>query len=127
MLVSSFYPRFNDTDALGHINNATVATWFEDARRPIFQIFIPDLDPKKWNLIIARLEIDYLAQASYTDKTEIQTTLPKIGNSSMTVEQLAIQNGTQVAKGKTIMVYFDYSLNKSIPIPSDIKQKLENL
>lgn len=55
MLELTFHPRFNDTDALGHINNASAASWFEEARRPIFEIFIPDLDPKKWNLILARI------------------------------------------------------------------------
>ena len=26
-------PRFKDTDALGHINNASFITWIEEARR----------------------------------------------------------------------------------------------
>lgn len=30
---------------LGHINNASYATWFEEARRFIFRFFVPDLDP----------------------------------------------------------------------------------
>ncbi len=28
-------PRFNETDALGHINNTVLTQWFEGARDPI--------------------------------------------------------------------------------------------
>ena len=36
MFTKTITPRFNDTDALEHINNASFVSWFEDARRPIF-------------------------------------------------------------------------------------------
>lgn len=125
MLKLDITPRFNDTDGLGHINNAAVVTWFEEARRPIFEFFIPDLDPKKWNLILARVEVDYLKQAHYQSQTQIQTYFEKIGNSSMTIIQKAIQNGEVVAQGKCIMVHFSYETNTSSPIPDDIRSKLE--
>lgn len=125
MLKLSITPRFNDTDALGHINNASIVTWFENARRPIFEMFIPDLDPKKWCLIIAKIEVEYLAQTNYRDSVEIQTTAEKIGNSSMTIRHNAFQNGTKVATGSVVMVHFDYQANKSKIIPDDIRQKLE--
>ena len=85
MFTHGLLPRFNDTDALGHINNSSFATWFEVARRPLFQVFVPDLDPKKWNLIIARVEIDYLAQTNYQDEVMIETYLEKLGNSSLVI------------------------------------------
>lgn len=122
-----FYPRFNDTDALGHINNASVATWFEEARRPVFELFIPDLDPKKWKLIIARVEIDYLAQGQYQSLTTIQTRVEKIGNSSFVLLQEAFQEGKIIARGKTFLVHFNYQTQKSEPIPAAIKSQLEGM
>lgn len=120
-----FKPRFNDTDALGHINNASIATWFEEARRPIFEYFIPDLDPKKWNLIIARLEIDYLAQGYYQKSVTIKTSVEKIGNSSFVLLQEAFQEGVAISRGKSYLVHFDYSEQKSKAIPESIKEKLK--
>ncbi len=120
----TFNPRFNDTDALGHINNASVATWFEEGRRPIFEYFIPDLDPKKWNLILARIEIDYIAQGYYQKTTTIRTSVEKVGHSSFTLIQEAIQEGKVMSRGKAILVYFDYSAQKSVPIPDSLKNKL---
>lgn len=120
----TFQPRFNDTDALGHINNASLATWFEEGRRPIFELFVPDLDPKKWNLIIARVEIDYLAQGYYQKTTTIKTKVEKIGTSSFVLMQEALQEQKVISRGKTFLVHFDYAAQKSLPIPEAIKEKL---
>ncbi len=68
MFQTTIFPRFTDTDALGHINNTAFAIWFEEARLPIFEIFHPTLEVKSWPLIIARIEIDLLAQ-TYWAKT----------------------------------------------------------
>lgn len=127
MLNYTLIPRFNDTDALGHINNATYSTWFEDARRPVFEFFVPDLDPKKWNLILARVEIDFLAQGEYQKSVEIRTSVEKIGNSSFVLLQEAFQDEKIICRGKSVLVHFDYETQKSSPIPGAIRVKLENL
>ncbi|HLT23013.1 MAG TPA: thioesterase family protein [Bacteriovoracaceae bacterium] len=120
-------PRFNDTDALGHINNASYATWFEEGRRFIFRYFVPDLDPKKWRLIIARVEIDYLAQGYYQHDVTITTRVEKIGNSSFVLVQEAVQNNVPLCRSKAFMVHFDYNIQKSVPIPEEIRKKLKLL
>ncbi len=118
-------PRFADTDALGHINNAALITWLEEARRPIFKIFIPDLDPKKWKLILAHFRVDFKAQTYYQKDAEIKTTISKIGNSSFELSQEVWQGETLCATALVIMVHFDYTKNKSASIPKQIKEKLE--
>jgi len=123
----TFLPRFKDTDALGHINNASIVTWFEEGRRPVFEYFIPDLDPKKWNLIIARVEIDYLAQGYYQKAITIKTSVEKIGTSSFVLLQEAIQGDVTISRGKSFLVHFDYGEQKSQPIPGEIRKKLEAL
>ena len=59
MITQKITPAFNETDALGHINNTVVPRWFENARVPIFKIFTPDLDPRDWHLIVVKVEIEY--------------------------------------------------------------------
>ena len=122
-----FSPRFNDTDALGHINNACITTWFEEGRRPIFEYFIPDLNPQNWNLIIARVEVDYLSQAYYQKKVSVKTIVEKLGNSSFVLMQEALQDELVVARGKAYLVHFDYKEQKSKRIPDIIRAKLELL
>lgn len=125
MFSRAFQPRFNDTDALGHINNASYVTWFETSRRPVFELFIPDLDPKKWNLILAKVEVDFIKQGLYQAETEIKTYVAKLGNSSVHLAHEVFQDGELIAKGIDVLVHFDYKVQKSAPIPNEIREKLE--
>ena len=125
MLQETITPRFSETDALGHINNTVVPVWFEQARRPLFQLFTPDLDPLKWNLIVARIEIDFLGELRYGKEAVIRTSVAKIGNASFHIAQEIYQQEEIRARGMAILVHYDYQLRKSKPIPTEIRQQLE--
>jgi len=117
-------PRFSDTDALGHISNTTLPVWFEQARTPVFRLFHPTLEADTWPLIIARLEVDLLAQSYWHIPVRIKTGIGKIGNSSFHVVQDAWQGGKQIARGVAVLIHFDYETEKALPIPEDIKARL---
>ncbi|QTN40342.1 acyl-CoA thioesterase [Marinobacter salsuginis] len=117
-------PRFSDTDALGHISNTSLPVWFEQARTPVFRIFHPTLEAETWPLIIARLEIDLLAQSYWHIPVNIKTGIGKIGNSSFHVVQEAWQGDKQIARGVAVLIHFDYETEKALPIPEDIKARL---
>jgi acyl-CoA thioester hydrolase len=117
-------PRFSDTDALGHISNTSLPVWFEQARTPVFRIFHPTLEAETWPLIIARLEIDLLAQSYWHIPVKIKTGIGKIGNSSFHVVQEAWQGDKQIARGIAVLIHFDYETEKALPIPEDIKARL---
>lgn len=125
MFIEVIEPRFAETDALGHINNTVLPIWFEQARTPIFRFFTPDLDPKKWALIIARIEVDFKAEIFLTHKVTIKTTLEKVGNSSMTIIQQAWQNDILCAQGKTAMIHFDWQNKKPKTIQESIRSLLK--
>ena len=125
MLTTIVHPRFSDTDALGHISNTTLPVWFEEARTELFRIFHPSLDVKTWPLIIARTEIDFLAQSYWGSEVTIKTYIGNLGNSSCEVVHEAWQKEQMIAKGLAIMIYFDYETNSSIKIPDSIRQALE--
>lgn len=125
MFVMTVVPRFYETDALGHINNTVLSNWFEAAREPVFRIFNPALKLPEWNLILARVEIDYVAQTHYGQETEIRTWIEKIGNSSFVVAQEAWQGDVCVARGKAVQVFFNYATQKSEPLPAPYRAELE--
>nr|WKN38188.1 thioesterase family protein [Tunicatimonas sp. TK19036] len=125
ILQETIRPRFSETDALGHINNTVVPVWFEQARRPLFQLFTPDLDPKKWSLIVARVEIDFLGELLYGQDVVVRTSVAKIGNSSFHIAQEILQQGKIQARGVAILVHYDYQLRQSRSIPAEIRQQLE--
>ena len=119
-------PLFGDTDALQHINNNVLGTWFELARNDIFKIFTPDLSVSydDWKLIMVKTTYEYLDQMFYGTDVEIRTYVLRIGNSSFTTYHEAWQDDRLCAKGTAVMVHFDFNEQKSIRIPDDIRKEL---
>ncbi|MGB9978564.1 acyl-CoA thioesterase [Methanobacterium sp.] len=126
MFTEKVTPRFGDADGLRHINNTALVEWFEVGRNPIFRMFTPDLDLsyEKWKLILVRTEFDYIGQMYYGVDVEIRSYITHIGNSSFTIGHEAWQDGELKAKGKAVLVHFDFLNQKSIPIPDSIKTQL---
>ncbi|MGB2131809.1 MAG: acyl-CoA thioesterase [Marinobacterium sp.] len=124
MYSQTITPAFYDTDSLGHINNTRVPQWFEGARNELFRIFTPDLDVKKWQLIMARIEVDYLGELFYGRDVEVRTYVCKIGNSSFTVLQEAWQDGKLNAKGKAFMVRYDFANGRAQSLTDEQKGML---
>ncbi|WP_298440867.1 thioesterase family protein [uncultured Ferrimonas sp.] len=118
-------PRFFETDALGHINNTVVPVWFEEGRTPIFELFVPQLELGNWNLILARISVDFMAQIYYGQPVTIRTGLNKLGNSSFEVWHQVVQAGNVVARGQAVMVHFDYQAQRAAPIPAAIRTQLQ--
>lgn len=125
MFSEKITPRFSDTDALGHINNTMVPVWFEGARDPIFRLFTPELDLKAWPLILAKIDVSFLAQMYYGQELEIRTMISRIGGASFDVLQEVWQNGKKCASGTAVMVNFCYKTQGSVKIPENIKQVLQ--
>ncbi|WGL15535.1 thioesterase family protein [Microbulbifer bruguierae] len=118
-------PRFSETDALGHINNTVVPVWFEQGRTPIFKLFNPDLSLNKWNLILKKMDVDFVAQIYLYSPVEIRTSLRAVGNTSLTIHQEVWQKDQLVAQGDCVMVHFDYENQTKAPIPQQTRAELE--
>lgn len=120
-------PSFGDTDGLKHVNNNVIGKWFELGRNNIFRFFTPDLnlDYENWKLIMVRTEYDFLGQIYYGKDVEIKTYILNVGNSSFMTGHEAWQDGEIKAKGKSVVVHYDFIEQKSEPIPDDIKEKLK--
>ncbi len=117
-------PRFSDTDALGHINNTMVPIWFEGARDPVFRLFMPELDTGNWQLILAKIDVEYHAQLFYGKDIEVKTYVSRIGGASFDVYQELWQNQQKCASGTSVMVHFCYQDQSALKIPDDIKQAM---
>lgn len=124
MFTYKFSPSFTDTDALGHINNTRLPVWFERARNDLFKLFTPDLDPKKWRLILASIKVDFLGELFYGEDIEIRTYLNKIGNSSFVVVQEAWQNDKMGSRGEATLVHYNFADKKSMPIEGELREAL---
>ena len=124
MFETHIQPRFNETDALGHISNTVMPGWFELARIPLFQIIHPPMTIHDWPIIVAHIDIDYLRQIHLGNDVTIKTKIEKIGTKSITIYQEAWQLDKLAASGRTVMVYFDYQTNTTVALPDELKSKL---
>lgn len=126
MFKISVTPRFGDIDGLRHVNNNIVGIWFETGRNDIFRFFTTDLSLsyEDWKLIMVRTEYDFVGQIYYNEDVEIRTYVLKIGNSSFTLGHEAWQCGELKAKGKAVLVHFNFMEQKSVKLPDDIREKL---
>lgn len=124
MFSQTLETRFSDTDALGHINNRMLPIWFEGARDPVFRLFMPNLELHAWRLILAKMEVNFLAQMYYGKPVEVRTFISRIGSSSFDVYQELWQDGVKAASGTAVMVHFNHQSQKSQPIPDEVVEQL---
>ena len=118
-------PRFCDTDALGHLSNVAYPAFFELGRTPIFEAFTPGMDTNKWNMILRKMDLDFLAQGYFGKEITLTLKVTKIGNSSFTLFQEAWQDDVLLCTGSTVMIYFDFEAQKSKPLTPELRSTLE--
>ena len=112
--------RFADSDALGHINNATFATYAELARLE----FLSTLGESVQQLILANLVIDFRRQVLVTDAVYVDSWVEKLGNTSMSIAHTIFANGERAADIKSVVVYFDYASSKAMSLTQAMRERL---
>lgn len=121
--------RFRDTDRLGHVNNAVYLTYFEQGRVSFFDRLL-GLEVK-WNeegLILANAQLDFLAPILLEDKIAVDIRVTRLGNKSFELGYSIVRLGsdeTEMARGSSTLVCFDYIANTSIMIPASWRTALE--
>lgn len=121
--------RFIDIDKMGHVNNATVITYFEIGRLAYFDEVIGKTND--WfgrGLILAHTEVDYILPIYAEDEIKVYSRVIEIGHKSFTIENLLvkIQEGKEVsaAFAASVIVCMNYNEKKTMPVPEAWKEKL---
>ncbi|MBX6353331.1 MAG: acyl-CoA thioesterase [Thermoflavifilum sp.] len=118
--------RFNDCDGLGHVNHAIYFTYMEEGRRDIFEIFNRGVDIRRWNLILASARCDYLAQVRYGEVLTVYTWIGRMGRTSFSTEHaIRREDGSWAARGRGIVLRFDYEENRPVPLDDALRARLE--
>jgi acyl-CoA thioester hydrolase len=114
--------RFNDTDALGHLNNTSFALYAEQARVEFFR----SLGMGRITLILAHIALDFRKQVKFGDKVYVETNVEKLGNTSVRLLQKIFANGDLAADVHSVVVLFDYDAQKPKVVEDDLRAKLED-
>ncbi|OLO38880.1 thioesterase [Alkalihalophilus pseudofirmus] len=117
--------RVCETDALGHISNISYFIYLEEARVEFFRQLSSGDEKEEWNIILAHTECNFVNQGYFEDVLTVETYVERVGNSSVQlIHDIYNQNRQLIAKGKATVVYFDFEQQRSKPLSTEIREKL---
>jgi acyl-CoA thioester hydrolase len=121
--------RYQDLDPLGHVNNAGLPMFFEQARCEFFHKVLKTKGREHLDTVLARITMDYLKEIHYPGHVEIGTICTRIGTKSLTLAHGVFSGAgeTCLGTGEAILVIYDLVTRTSVPIPADVREALAAL
>ena len=119
--------RFNDIDAMGHVNNAVIFTYFEEGRKALFYDAFRESAPGGFNFMVAHLECDYILPVRLEDRLLLNLWVTAIGTKSFGLAYALMDEADAnriFAKGSSVQVCYDYRQRQSVPVPQTLKKEL---
>jgi acyl-CoA thioester hydrolase len=127
--------RYQDTDALGHVNNATYLSYFEMARGGYYNAVVghpfgtgPDAD--KRTFVIAEARVTYRLPAFYGEPLSCAVRVGWVSRSAFSfeyrveVEDSPVGRARVVADGETVQVFYDLERGRPVRTPPDLVRDL---
>ncbi|WP_211451519.1 acyl-CoA thioesterase [Collimonas antrihumi] len=120
--------RWGDMDALGHVNNTVYFRYMEQARIEWLQQLGSDFDARHGPVLV-NAQCSFLRQLKYPCDVEVKSYIGAIGRSSFEASyeiRRADLPEVVFAEGTAKIVWVDFDLEKSMPLPDDLRQLLTN-
>jgi acyl-CoA thioester hydrolase len=129
--------RFADTDAMGHVNNANYLTYCEIARAAYYETVTGRPLPlgvhgAEEGMILAEVRMTYRAPAFYGETLAVETRVVALGRTSfnmehrMTAPDSRYGSARLVATAGSVLVTYDYTTSRSIPLPPTLVEAIES-
>ncbi|ELY42443.1 acyl-CoA thioesterase [Natronorubrum sulfidifaciens] len=116
--------RLRDIDFMGHVNNATYATYLEQARQAYFEDVV-GVSLVDVGTVLANMEIDYISPIEADADVTVALRATEIGTSSLPMEYEIRADGERAATARTVQVLVDQEAGNSVPIPDDWRARIE--
>ncbi|CAN5649454.1 thioesterase family protein [soil metagenome] len=128
--------RFADTDAMGHVNNATYLTYFEAARAGYYAAlagtpFGHGETGRRHTFLLAEARVVYRAPAFFGEPLVCECRAAWLSRSSFGLEYRVVAEGSVVAPrrviadGDTVQVMIDHATARVVRMPADLAQLIE--
>jgi acyl-CoA thioester hydrolase len=120
-------PRFRDTDAMGHINNAVYITYLEVARQAYWSALDHESDYRRVPFILAHVTCDFRSEALVNEVLDLGIRCAWVGGKSFAFEYQVRERESErlVVEASSVQVCYDYGAKRSIPVPGDLRRRLE--
>ncbi len=116
--------RFNDTDQLGHVNNAVFAVMLEQGRSELArEAGLPTQSDAAF-LVIVRLELDFLREMAWPGAVTVETEVARLGARSFTLRQRLVSNSELCARAVSVLVVLDRVARRALPLDGPWRDSL---
>lgn len=119
--------RFRDLDALGHVNNAVMVSFLEQARFQWWRGYLAGRPFDEEGFLIARIEVDYRQPVLLDDQVRVEVRCTRLGTSSFDAAYRVFraQDGALLAEAKTVQVMLDFASNRPTPLSEGARAWLQ--
>ena len=117
--------RWGDLDSVGHVNNTIYFRYMEQARIDWFDSLGYPVGPREEGPVIVNASCTFLKQLNYPGNVEVKTYIGTVGRTSMEswIEMRpSYDPGPVYAEGGAKIVWVNYALGKSQPLPDQIRR-----
>ena len=122
---------WGDMDAFAHVNNVVYFKYFELARIAYFERmdWFTYLRETGVGPILASTQARYRRALAYPDTIRIGARTVEMGTDRFTVEyRIASEKlGAIATDGQVVVVSFDYRAGRKVPIPDELRRRIEAL
>ncbi|MDO5090532.1 MAG: thioesterase family protein [Cardiobacteriaceae bacterium] len=122
--VSRLDVRIADINYGNHLGHDRLVSLLHQARvEALAAIDASELDFFGSALILARLEVDYRAQAFLHDALEIAVWLGELRASRFALHYRVTRGDVLIAEAQTLMVCFDYQRQRTTAVPESFRER----
>lgn len=127
---TTFRVEYAETDAQGRVFFAHYFLFFDRGRFAYWEqlgLSADDIRSLEHDCVIVEAHCTYQAPASFYDPVTVHTRVARLGRSSVRVEYAVVNDSTAtlMADGYTVLVHVDLGINKSTPLPAELKTKIQ--
>jgi acyl-CoA thioester hydrolase len=127
--ITTLHVQWGDQDGFGHVNNVVYFRWFESSRVDFLGDFHTPITMKGTGLgpILAAINCVFRRQLRFPDTVYIGSRVTRVGRSSVDISHAVVsrEQGEIVAEGVSVVVIFDYALQRATRIPDDLRKQFE--
>jgi acyl-CoA thioester hydrolase len=119
---------FSDLDMYKHVNNLTFIRFLQSGRVNFWEAtgLATLFSETNKGAILVSTHCDFRKSLFYPGKAIVKTKLAYIKKSSFGLDQVILnEKGEVCAEGRDIAVFFDFSKDKALPIPTDLRETMQ--
>lgn len=113
--------RFCDLDALGHVNNNAMGTYFENARSKLLSVITPGWPWNEKIFVLVHTCISFKRELHLPARLKIGTGITKIGRTSMRVANALYHAEKPIAYSESTSVLIDQKTREPVEISKELR------